>query len=359
MNEDTGKAGRLAAIGAMCFGAVCLPLVWIDAADFLRSYLAAYLFMLGVPLGAMGIAMMYYITGGLYGRAIAAELKAASVTVWLLLLLAAPLIVGRGAVFSWGFGSSTLSPHKAIYFAPWFVTLRAALYFLCWIILGQRVRQWQPGSELKSALGILILLATASLAAIDWIMAVDREWYSTSIGAIFLGSAAPSALALLLLLRGATIGFSSAGAANDRHQETKLIRDLAKLLLTFLVFWLYLQFAQYLIYWCGNLPSQVGWYAERTMTPWRFVIAASLALSFFIPLFTLLAGMPYKRVLLGTSLIVIAGQALHFFWLILPTFEFHPRFTPIAAVLVFGFLFCSWCCAYFYARRSLHDTLGG
>src|SRR5713226_9773580 len=53
-------------IGAVALAA-CLVGALFSPAQFLRAYLAAYLFWLGIALGSFAILMLYHLTGGAWG----------------------------------------------------------------------------------------------------------------------------------------------------------------------------------------------------------------------------------------------------------------------------------------------------
>jgi fucose permease len=87
--------------------------------------------------------------------------------------------------------------HKAVYLNIPFFFIRLVLYFLLWIIFAGKLRQVSlqedkldasdldgimnlfGKTELYSKIFLFILSVTFSLSAVDWIMSVDVNWYST------------------------------------------------------------------------------------------------------------------------------------------------------------------------------------
>src|SRR2546425_37942 len=66
------------------------------------------------------------------------------------------------------------------------------------------------------------------------------------------------------------------------------LRDLGSLLLTFVLFWAYMSFSQFLLIWVGNLPEEIPWYLRRTRGGWEWVAMVIILLHFFLPFLFLL-----------------------------------------------------------------------
>src|SRR5262249_40432473 len=69
--------------------------------QFFRSYLLAFIFWLGIPLGSMAILMLHHLTGGGWGFAIRRIAEASTRTLWLVALLFIPLLLGMTHIYSW------------------------------------------------------------------------------------------------------------------------------------------------------------------------------------------------------------------------------------------------------------------
>jgi hypothetical protein len=83
-------------IGAACLVA-CAVGAWVSPGAFLRSYLVAYCYWLGITLGSLAIVMIQHLTGGGWGLLIRRILEAATRTLPVLTLLFVPL----GASLFW------------------------------------------------------------------------------------------------------------------------------------------------------------------------------------------------------------------------------------------------------------------
>ena len=64
------------------------------------------------------------------------------------------------------------------------------------------------GSRTSSGPGLALLFLTGTFAAIDWIMSLEPEWYSTIFGAMIITGQGLSALALMIIVASRLAGFS-------------------------------------------------------------------------------------------------------------------------------------------------------
>ena len=150
-------------------------------------------------------------------------------------------------------------------------------------------------------------------------MSLQPHWYST-IFPVILGvaqvlSAMAFAIAALSLLAEHT---SLAGLVG-----TSSCRDLGNLLLTFVMFWTYTAFSQFLLIWVGNLPEETVWYLPRFDGGWKWIAVGVLACQFALPFVFLL----FRRVkddlqsLRWVAFLVLATSFVNLLWQIVPAFE--------------------------------------
>src|SRR5436309_1158661 len=76
------------ALAGFAAGAIRWP------AQSFRSYLLAFIFWLGPPLGSQMILMLHHLVGGAWGMAIRPLLQCSAATIPLLVLLFIPLLFG-------------------------------------------------------------------------------------------------------------------------------------------------------------------------------------------------------------------------------------------------------------------------
>src|SRR5579863_9625388 len=98
--ESIGRLQR----GALAVGVIGLILCAIGAAkspeDFYHSYLIAFLLVLGLSLGSLGLLMLQHLTGGHWGIVIRRPLEAATRTLMLVFFFFLPLLFGMKYLYS-------------------------------------------------------------------------------------------------------------------------------------------------------------------------------------------------------------------------------------------------------------------
>jgi hypothetical protein len=296
-----GRGRRIAlavgAAGATACGAGAL----VDPQQFFRSYLWAYAYWTGIPLGCLGLLMLQHLTGGAWGLSLRRLLESGSRTLPLLALLFLPILAGLPSLYPWArpeaVAADEVLRHKAAYLNVPFFVLRAAIYFGLWIALAELLGRWSgrqdedrsPGLSRRlqatSGVGLGLYVLTVTFASVDWLMSLEPHWYSTIYGGLIVTgqvlSAASFATVVLILL--APHPPLSAIASPGRFH------DLGKLLLTFVMVWAYFAFSQFLIIWAGNLPEEIPHYLRRLSGGWQWLGLALVALQFALPFLLLLS----------------------------------------------------------------------
>ena len=312
-----------------------------DAKDtFFQSYLVAFLFWTGIALGCLGLLMIQYLGGAGWGLLMRRQLEAGSHTLWLMFILFLPIaIFGLHSLYVWMHDPSTIKTaaelelirHKSPYLNQRWFLIRGVFYFASWIGLATYMRTWSKQQDEKRDLaatqrsqnlsgpGFVIYALAITFAAVDWVMSLDAEWYSTIFGLLMLIGQGVSALAFLI-----TIGvYLSRHEPMSHVYQPKHFHDLGKLLLAAVMVWAYFSFSQLLIVWSGNLPDEIPWYLERFRGQWRWIGVGLILLNFALP-FALLLSRDLKRNrrrLLTVAWLLIAMRFIDLVWLIAPEFE--------------------------------------
>ena len=183
--------------------------------QFYPAYLTAYLYWLGMALGCMGVAMLHGLTGGAWGLAIRRVIEAGYQTLPLLALLFAPLWLGVERIYKWAdpevMQHNELLARKARYLNVDGFHTRAVVYFVAWIAIGWLLNLSSPNEDPQadsprarrlqrtSALGFIVYGLTITLAAVDWVMSLEPEWYSTMYGVLYMGGQAVSGMSFALV----------------------------------------------------------------------------------------------------------------------------------------------------------------
>ena len=168
---------------------------------------------------------------------------------------------------------------RRVYLNPTFLVARTVTYWIVWLAIAESLRatlqSQAAGDDSKAArhsrvvasAGLVALGLTMTFASFDWMMALTPRWYSTTYGAYWFAGGMTGALALLAVL----------GRSDMQPDERDgSVQALGKLMLTFVMFWVYIGFAQYIVIWSANIPLEVTWYVERTHEAWGGVALALL-----------------------------------------------------------------------------------
>jgi hypothetical protein len=349
--ESSSKIDRLlprslfaGAIGLeCCFGAWA---IWRE--PFFRGYLVGYIFCVGILLGSMAIEMIYRLTGGGWGEMIHRPIEAAIQTLPLAALFFLPIVAGISTLYPWADASAVAHDPELLRKSPYLnepaFIVRAIICFAIWILLGFFLARWSRQLDrtgdrtILRRLGILsgpgaVLFSLAlTVAAIDWQMSLEPHWASTIFPVIFgisqvLAGLAFSTLAVTVL------------APHPRvvMPVGKLyLQDLGSLLLSFVVFWAYVSFAQFLLIWTGNLPEETQWYLPRIRGGWLGV-AVFLALCQFALPFLLLLSKRIKRdyrALGAVAAFILAMHLIDVYWQVVPAFPVADENGPWRETLV-------------------------
>jgi hypothetical protein len=332
---DLGRVQRIAlGVGVICLAVCILGGFLVDPDQFFRSYLVAHQYFLGLALGSMVLVMLYHLTGGAWGYLVRNLVEAAMRTLPLMAVLFVPVALGVEFLYK-GADPDFVAAHKSLQHKAWFLSPpwfigKAVFYFVVWLIwafvLDRLSRRQDQGDspelesrlQMVSAPGLVAYGLTITFASIDWIMALQPDWYSTifpvlhAVGQIL--SAMALAIVVLTLLR-------------DRPPLAEVVapdtvNDLGNLLLTFVILWTYMAFAQFMLIWVGNLPEENVWYVPRTHDGWQWV-ALGIALFHFLVPFLMLLSRDIKKnppALATVAGILLFLQLVQLNWQVLPAF---------------------------------------
>jgi hypothetical protein len=319
-------------VGAIVL-AVCAAYGFFRPGPFFRSYLIAYRFWLGLPLGCAALLMLQHLTGGLWGAILRPFLEAAGRTLPLLALLFLPLLLGLGILYPWTheeqFANDPEMKDKIrMYLNVPFFLVRAVIYFAAWITISFFFDRWsreqalhptpiQPRRfRLISAPGLAIYGLTITFASIDWFMSLEPQWFSSIYSVIVAIGYLLTAFAFVVLV---TAVLSSRPPLTGVVQATTL-NDLGNLLLAFNMLWAYVAFSQFLLIWSGNLPEEISWYLPRIEGGWRLLGVSLIVFQFFVP-FALLLSKDVKqnpRALAGVAILVLVMRYVDAVWSLAP-----------------------------------------
>lgn len=332
VRSRAGWASRIAAV-------VALVIVVIGAIVDLRTtaaaFLVAYASLVSLVLGILAMIMIADLTGATWFRAVLRYALAAISVLPALAGFGIVLLVARFLLYP--------SLRATGYLNPVFLAARTVVYWAAWLAIARSLRiavRLQAQGEAAraarrfratSAAGLVALALTMTFASFDWMMSLTPEWTSTIYGVYWWAGGMVAALALLGVV--ATRSHDLDDAAGTRLPKRD-VSPLGKLLLTFILFWLYIGFAQYIVMWSGDLPREIDWYLPRTRGVWGAAALLLLVAGFALPFLGLLVrgirGSARALAALGGLLL-----ALHYVdtcWLVMPGLIHGAWWAPIVGL---------------------------
>jgi hypothetical protein len=313
------------ALGASAFGA------FINTEQFFFSYLFAVLFWVGLSLGCFVVTMIHQLAGGRWGYPTRRFLEAGLMVLPLMAVLFIPIFFGLHYLYPWAQPGASTERHA--YENDWAYIIRQIFFFFVWIWLASRLRKWSLEQDLTddaaptrrarflSGPGTVIYGLLVTFASIDWIVSLEKDWYSTMFGVIVAGGQILAAFAFVVILLAIFQNQPPfAGAVNKVQYH-----HLGNLLLTFVLFWTYVSFGQLLIIYSGDIPHELEWYLHRIAGSWKAVVAVVALFHFFLPFFLLLFRMVKKNVMAMATMsaLLLVVHIVDTYWLVMPTLHQH------------------------------------
>jgi hypothetical protein len=189
-----------------------------------------------------------------------------------------------------------------------------------------------------------------TFASVDWVMSLEKHWFSTIFGFLFMVGQALSTIAFAIII----VAILHARRPLSDVVTRGHFHDLGNLLLTFVILWAYIGFSQYLIIWSGNIPEEVPWYIRRNTGALRAVAVILIVLHFCVPFVLLLVRKTKQEI---TALAAVAGviilmRMVDLFWIVTPSFNrtgWMLKWTDVAAPLLIGGV---WVALYIWQLRG-------
>jgi hypothetical protein len=297
-------------------------------------------------LGALCMIMIAQMTAAAWFVVLRRRAEQIASTLPVLAILFIPLAIAIPAVYPWFRGLSGLiergDPHvhsliaaKGAYLNVPFFVIRAVVYWACWIVLAELLRRASLEQDhgttprltrrlgVVSAVGLPVFALTVSFASFDWLMSLAPGWYSTVFGVYYFASGMVAAMGALAL-----VAWSARERGAGRLAEViepDHVHALAKLTITFLLFWVYIGYAQLIVIWSGNIPVEVSWYVARFRGEWRCIAILLLFGGFVIP-FCLLVVRVVKRSAAAMAVLGMWLVLMHYmnvYWMAMPEYGPH------------------------------------
>jgi len=328
-------------------------LVLLGAASFLTAisgtsperawqiYLVNFLFWSGLAFGAVLFSAMLTMTNASWGRPLKRLAEAPGAFLPVAFLLFWVLFLGKERLYPWIHESVG---HRQFWLSSGFLFLRDGASLLLLTIVSTALIYFSvrrdlrfmarnrdgiqnaaangeqgadPQTVLSPVFGILFAIVL-SLIGFDLIMSLSPDWHSTLFGAYYFVGSFYSGLAALAVL--AYIAIHRMGLSN--FIRMKHFHDLGNLLMAFCLVTGDFFYAQFLVIWFGNLPSETRFVLRRVReNPWDLLAWTVLLIAFAIPFVLLLSrkfkNKPTLMVMLG--IFILIGMWLERFLLVVPS----------------------------------------
>ncbi len=329
LEQHRSRALKAGAVGLV----LCVAGAALDRDHFFRSWLTAYMVVLGIALGSTALMMIQHLSGGAWG-VFRRVFEASSRTLPLLAVLFIPVVLGVGSLYPWAHAdlvsADKVLSHRQAYLNLPFWLGRAMIYFAGWVTLSMvinRLSKAQDDGDISvnmrlqkvSGAGLVFYALTVTFAGIDWIMALNPHWYSTLFGFLMMGGQGLAALAFTIIASSLLVGKEPM----NHLLKPSHFHDLGKLMFAFVMLWAYFNFSQFLLTYAANLVEEVPYMLARLHGGWQVLALFLVVFHFAVPWLVLLnrdlKRTPSKLVVVAVWLLVM--RYLDFYMMIAPEFS--------------------------------------
>lgn len=309
------------ALGLLAVGLLGALVCWL-VLGAMPAYFAAWLFWIGVPMGALPIVMTMEASAATRSPLLPV-LRAMLPLLPLGAILALPLLGGLSGLFARPDLPGAL---PAWWTAPGALAVRdgVALIVLSLLALLFWRRPRSPRRAVAVA-GLLLTLVLVTALAIDMVLAPQPALGSSLAGLLLIAGQ----MALAGSLAGLIVAVGSAPGA-------RLPGGTGLLLGLVVTAWFFLQFVQFLVVWSANLPAEAAWYIGRFAgvgtAGVAFAVIAALAAIALLP--SLLGRIPVVMATVA-AMVVLAALVVTLLFVI-PAYRGQLTLTVADAVALVG-----------------------
>jgi hypothetical protein len=312
MNDTRTKLRVCQLLLAMGTAAFVIALVLGHTTRAWQAYLLNFVFWTGIAQSGVVFAAAYQVSKGKWSDAF--RRMGESLVFFLpvsLVLFLVMMLFGAKSIFVW---ARTPVESKRIWLNVPFLTARDAFVFLVLLALSAAYVYYSQRSDTHRTrvLAPVLLISFGlgySLIGFDLVMSLDPNWYSTLFGWYFFVSAFYAALAVLLI---AAVLFRDTWGL-EHHITVAQTHDMGRLLFGFCLLTGGMFWAQWLVFWYGDLPEEIAFiirrYYQMPYAPLAWVMTYGV---FLVPLAILLSKDLKRR---PKRLMIVALWILAMLWL--------------------------------------------
>lgn len=310
-----------------------------------RSYLTGFMMAGGLPVAFLALLMLHHLVGGEWGVILRRMLEAGSRAIPYMAVLILPIaFFMMPTLYEWArpevVAHDKVLTDKAPYLNLPFFYIRAAVYYLIWILFAVKLNSLTKEQEASgvatqgesernlamrrrlnnvSGIGLLITVLCVTFAAFDWSMSTDPHWFSTIFGLVTLIGWTLTTMCIAAIL----MCYLRKFAPLNRLLKASHFHDFGNLMFAMTCLWAYMSFSQFLIIWAGNLPEEIPWFVRRMNTSWGVMMATLGVIHFFLPFFLLLIRKNKKspELLRNIAIAILAARIIEQVWTIQPNYS--------------------------------------
>lgn len=357
LKDDYARVMSIAAVvGVVGVGAGFL-LSGMSYKTFAHAYLTNFCFLISLALGCLFFVTVQHLAKAGWSVTVrrVAEIFAmcAFPLVILFLPILIPVLMGNDALYEWNAAGWTDHGHgpiesmetlKKSYLNPSFFGIRVVAYFLIWGLIGwnffsKSLKQDESGDPKltlkmqRSSTWMMILFAASIVfASFDFEMSLAPLWFSTMFPVYFFAGGVMSGLAAIILT---CLLIQNSGRCTDEITVDHY-HDLAKLMFSFVFFWGYIGFSQFMLIWYANIPEETVWFEWRFNSGWAWVSVILLFGHLLFPFLGLMARTVRrsKKFLFYASIYMLCMHWLDHYWLVMPQYMDDHSFAAIPLVQI-------------------------
>lgn len=294
------RRARWLAIAAAC-GALAAVWATRQPATMFRGWLAAFIFVSSLPLGAVALRLIHAMTGGRWGAASEPALSWAAFAALLPPLFFLVVLFGLRSIYAWESGADDV---ERLYLNADGFALRGEVALLGWALLGW-LASTRTLSPLAAGLALVFHGVAVSFVANDWALSIDAHYDDSAIG---------MELAVQqLLVALAFVGLTQPGRVIEIARG-----DVGGLMFATALGGLYLGYMTFVVKWYGDQPTDAAWWIARSHGASFIYLLCALLFAAIVPL----AGLAWSRLretpaaLRIVSASALIGVAAHDLWLL-------------------------------------------
>ncbi len=357
--------------------ALSVPAALWDPHRFAAAWLWGFAFAWVIAVGALFFVALQHLTNATWSVVVRRVAEAVAWTTWVVVVLAVPvaLFIVQPEVFHLFPGldpghvaaDPVLQAKSAYLNSPFLLARFVGSLLVWWLFARYFVRRslaqdrgvgaTEEALRMKRAAAPFLLLfaVTVTLASVDLLMGLNPHWYSTVFGIYVFSGMFVAALAALTL---AVLLLRWRGVLDDAMVHEDHLYNLGALMFAMSCFWAYIAYSQWMLIWVAHLPEETVFYVKRLDGRWTGLTVALPLLRFVVPFLALLSRRAKKnpRVLGIVAALVLVGEALDLYWLVMP--EVHPGGPRLGWQEVGPFaLACGLLCIAFERFLARHPAL--